>query len=102
MLNAVGNLELTGAYAEALRKLGHKLEHVASQVRLLTYVISFHFKILCCIRSKPTMVVRRKSTCVTELNNFPSFCKLKGRMKAMVDHNHLLKKKKKNVKELYV
>ncbi|XP_062151077.1 alpha-1,4 glucan phosphorylase L isozyme, chloroplastic/amyloplastic isoform X1 [Alnus glutinosa] len=31
LLNAIGNLELTGAYAEALRKLGHKLEHVASQ-----------------------------------------------------------------------
>uniref|UniRef100_A0A2N9GZ46 Alpha-1,4 glucan phosphorylase n=1 Tax=Fagus sylvatica TaxID=28930 RepID=A0A2N9GZ46_FAGSY len=29
--NAIGNLELTGAYAEALRNLGHKLEQVASQ-----------------------------------------------------------------------
>ena len=33
LLNAVGNLELTGAYAEALQKLGHALEDVAGQVR---------------------------------------------------------------------
>ncbi|GMN42136.1 hypothetical protein TIFTF001_011357, partial [Ficus carica] len=31
LLNAVGNLELTGAYAEALNKLGYKLEQIASQ-----------------------------------------------------------------------
>ncbi|KAK9052473.1 hypothetical protein SSX86_029102 [Deinandra increscens subsp. villosa] len=31
LLNAIGNLELSGAYGEALRKLGHKLENVASQ-----------------------------------------------------------------------
>ncbi|XP_030483859.2 alpha-1,4 glucan phosphorylase L isozyme, chloroplastic/amyloplastic [Cannabis sativa] len=31
LLNAVGNLELRGAYAEALNKLGHKLEEIASQ-----------------------------------------------------------------------
>ncbi|KAG6429770.1 hypothetical protein SASPL_107823 [Salvia splendens] len=31
LLNAVGNLELTGAYAEALQKLGHALEDVAGQ-----------------------------------------------------------------------
>ncbi|XP_031100563.1 alpha-1,4 glucan phosphorylase L-2 isozyme, chloroplastic/amyloplastic-like [Ipomoea triloba] len=31
LLNAIGNLELTGAYAEALRKLGHNLEDVAKQ-----------------------------------------------------------------------
>ncbi|KAK4490734.1 hypothetical protein RD792_001437 [Penstemon davidsonii] len=31
LLNAVGNLELTGEYAEALGKLGHTLEAVASQ-----------------------------------------------------------------------
>ncbi|KAM2858792.1 hypothetical protein COP2_024288 [Malus domestica] len=31
LLNAVGNLELDGAYAEALSKLGHKLENVANQ-----------------------------------------------------------------------
>ncbi|KAL2484676.1 Alpha-glucan phosphorylase 1 [Abeliophyllum distichum] len=31
LLNAIGNLELTGAYAEALRKLGHNLEDVARQ-----------------------------------------------------------------------
>lgn len=31
LLNAVGNLGLTGAYAEALKKLGHSLEDVASQ-----------------------------------------------------------------------
>ncbi len=33
LLNAIGNLELSGAYAEALRKLGHDLEDVARQVR---------------------------------------------------------------------
>lgn len=37
MLNAIGNLELTGAYAEALSKLGHELENVACQVRLFWY-----------------------------------------------------------------
>ncbi|KAJ8750192.1 hypothetical protein K2173_014107 [Erythroxylum novogranatense] len=31
LLNAIGNLELTGAYAEALEKLGHSLESVACQ-----------------------------------------------------------------------
>ncbi|KAL2472573.1 Alpha-glucan phosphorylase 1 [Forsythia ovata] len=31
LLNAIGNLELTGAYAEALRKLGQNLEDVARQ-----------------------------------------------------------------------
>ncbi|GER31844.1 phosphorylase [Striga asiatica] len=31
LLNAIGNLELTGEYEEALRKLGHNLEGVASQ-----------------------------------------------------------------------
>ncbi|KAL4184327.1 hypothetical protein AMTRI_Chr10g225060 [Amborella trichopoda] len=31
LLNAIGNLELTGAYAEALSKLGHDLESIASQ-----------------------------------------------------------------------
>ncbi|KAD2393626.1 hypothetical protein E3N88_40603 [Mikania micrantha] len=31
LLNAIGNLELSGAYAEALRKLGHDLEDVARQ-----------------------------------------------------------------------
>ncbi|XP_074324951.1 alpha-1,4 glucan phosphorylase L isozyme, chloroplastic/amyloplastic isoform X2 [Apium graveolens] len=31
LLNAIGNLELTGAYGEALTKLGHNLENVAQQ-----------------------------------------------------------------------
>ncbi|KAI3699701.1 hypothetical protein L2E82_44157 [Cichorium intybus] len=31
LLNAIGNLELTGPYGEALSKLGHKLENVVSQ-----------------------------------------------------------------------
>ncbi|XP_021757075.1 alpha-1,4 glucan phosphorylase L-2 isozyme, chloroplastic/amyloplastic-like isoform X1 [Chenopodium quinoa] len=31
LLNAIGNLELSGAYAEALRKLGYNLEAVAEQ-----------------------------------------------------------------------
>ncbi|XP_031491957.1 alpha-1,4 glucan phosphorylase L isozyme, chloroplastic/amyloplastic-like [Nymphaea colorata] len=31
LLNAVGNLELTGAYAEALKQLGHDLENIAEQ-----------------------------------------------------------------------
>lgn len=33
LLNAIGNLELTGKYAEALMELGHNLENVARQVR---------------------------------------------------------------------
>lgn len=36
LLNAIGNLELTGEYAEALQKLGHTLETVASQVSTLS------------------------------------------------------------------
>ena len=35
LLNAVGNLQLSGAYTEALKKLGRNLEDVASQVGLL-------------------------------------------------------------------
>ena len=35
LLNAIGNLELIGAYAEALKKLGHNLENVAREVRYL-------------------------------------------------------------------
>ncbi|MED6157304.1 species-specific tRNA processing, variant 2 [Stylosanthes scabra] len=31
LLNAIGNLELSGPYSEALRKLGHNLENVANQ-----------------------------------------------------------------------
>lgn len=31
LVNAIGNLELTGAYAEALNNLGHNLENVASK-----------------------------------------------------------------------
>ncbi|XP_072951268.1 alpha-1,4 glucan phosphorylase L isozyme, chloroplastic/amyloplastic isoform X1 [Typha angustifolia] len=31
LLNAIGNLELTGQYAEALKQLGHNLENVATQ-----------------------------------------------------------------------
>lgn len=37
LLNAVGNLGLTGAYGEALNKLGHTLENVASQVEFLVF-----------------------------------------------------------------
>lgn len=33
LLNATGNLELSGAYADALKRLGHELEDVAGQVR---------------------------------------------------------------------
>lgn len=32
LLNAIGNLQLSGPYAEALRKLGYSLEDVANQV----------------------------------------------------------------------
>lgn len=32
LLNAIGNLQLSGPYAEALRKLGHNLEDVANKV----------------------------------------------------------------------
>ena len=44
LLNAIGNLELTGAYAEALRNLGHKLEHVAIQVRCFFMEFPFTLK----------------------------------------------------------
>ena len=39
-MNALGNLELVGAYVEALSKLGHKLETVAHQV-LVQLVFTF-------------------------------------------------------------
>lgn len=32
LLNAIGNLQLSGPYAEALKKLGYNLEDVANQV----------------------------------------------------------------------
>lgn len=35
LTNAIGNLELTGEYAEALKQLGQNLEDVASQVRFV-------------------------------------------------------------------
>lgn len=35
LLNAIGNLGLTGPYAEALGKLGHNLEDVARQVSIM-------------------------------------------------------------------
>lgn len=46
LLNAIGNLELTGEYAEALNKLGHNLENVASKVRFTCNNLNrdlFHF-----------------------------------------------------------
>jgi starch phosphorylase len=49
LLNAIGNLELTGPYAEALSQLGYKLENVAHQVwHLLLYVSLFLILILKC------------------------------------------------------
>lgn len=44
-MNAIGNLELTGAYAEALSKLGCELENVACQVRLFD-MICFQFNVI--------------------------------------------------------
>lgn len=38
MLNAIGNLELSGPYAEALRKLGHNLDDVASEVNMNHFI----------------------------------------------------------------
>ena len=32
LLNAIGNLELIGPYAEALKKLGYRLEDIIEQV----------------------------------------------------------------------
>ncbi|KAI9080429.1 hypothetical protein K1719_037543 [Acacia pycnantha] len=48
LLNAIGNLELTGPYAEALSKLGHKLEDVACQhLAILTYEVDkVHFEFI--------------------------------------------------------
>lgn len=47
LLNAIGNLELTGAYAEALSKLGLALENVAAQVwlqmQLIIYIVSWFY-----------------------------------------------------------
>lgn len=44
-MNAIGNLELTGAYAEALSKLGYELENVACQVGLFDR-ICFQFNVI--------------------------------------------------------
>lgn len=42
LLNAIGNLELAGPYAEALSHLGYKLENVANQVQhLQLYPLSY-------------------------------------------------------------
>lgn len=43
LLNAIGNLELTGGYADALTKLGHSLESVARQVSLHFFFSLFNF-----------------------------------------------------------
>lgn len=45
LLNAVGNLDLMGAYGEALKKLGHDLENVASQVGYFGCIIDL--KLFC-------------------------------------------------------
>lgn len=34
LTNAIGNLDLQGPYADALRKLGYELEEIAEQVTL--------------------------------------------------------------------
>lgn len=39
LLNAIGNLQLSGPYAEALKKLGHNLEDVANQVFFLISIL---------------------------------------------------------------
>lgn len=33
LTNAIGNLDIRDAYADALKKLGHELEDIAEQVR---------------------------------------------------------------------
>lgn len=38
LTNAIGNLDLRGPYADALRKLGYELEEIAEQV-----LLSYHF-----------------------------------------------------------
>ena len=44
MLNAIGNLQLSGAYTEALKKLGYDLEAVAEQVVSHSF-LSFPFEL---------------------------------------------------------
>lgn len=39
LLNAIGNLELSGPYAQALEELGHNLEDVARQVSFTDHFI---------------------------------------------------------------
>lgn len=51
-MNAIGNLELTGPYAEALSKLGYELENVASQVRLFDKIC---FQLTCSFGGKEYM-----------------------------------------------
>lgn len=50
LLNAIGNLELSGPYAEALRKLGHNLEDVASQVNMDCFIYQGALFVTCCLK----------------------------------------------------
>lgn len=37
LTNAIGNLDIQGAYADALNNLGHKLEEIVEQVIILSH-----------------------------------------------------------------
>lgn len=43
LTNAIGNLNLQGPYADALRKLGYELEEIAEQVTIYLSNV-FHFE----------------------------------------------------------
>ncbi|KAK4270696.1 hypothetical protein QN277_019473 [Acacia crassicarpa] len=60
MLNAIGNLKLTGPNAEALSKLGHKLEDVACQVH--TEVLFSNGSILRCCTTQELLHNHFKAT----------------------------------------
>lgn len=50
LTNAVGNLAITGAYADALKKFGYELEAIAGEVsdpsasRLIGYLFSYSWE----------------------------------------------------------
>lgn len=52
LLNAIGNLELSGAYSDALRKLGHDLEDVANQVSLFEFKLYLKVSLRCRFRKR--------------------------------------------------
>lgn len=79
LLNAIGNLQLSGPYAEALRKLGHNLEDVANKVSsyynfllLLETMKWYNF----CLSVRTNASVSISQNCYLYLEDFSSYYSL--------------------------